>query len=75
MLVRFDVVAFAGRFDAGVSQGILDGIVDDMPGWLEDGETNFSDFTVVRSVGDYGVVTVAGVGYLGCRFDVEVHAR
>ena len=77
VVLRFDVIVFARRFNADAGQESLDDLITAVPAVLESDQTLAGEASVVTvtDASNYGLVTVADTQYLGCRFGVEVHAR
>ena len=72
----FDVVVFAGRFEAASSQGFIDDLVAQIPEAIEADQTldGTAKVATVTEASNYGVVTVADSSFIGARFVVEVYA-
>lgn len=71
---EFDVILFAGRYQAAAAQDTLDGYMTTLPAALEGDQTlgGEAEVVIVREATNYGVVTVADSQFLGVRFVTEV---
>jgi hypothetical protein len=77
IMLRFDVIVFAQRFDTVAAQNTLDDLISATPDVIEADQTLDATAQVVKVdvATNYGVVTVADTQYIGCRFAVEVYTR
>ena len=76
-MLNFDLLVFAGRFDAASSQDVLDDAISELPALLESDQTleGHAEAVMVRETDRYGSINVAGTALLGVRITTEVHSR